>query len=141
MPLTVARRSRIYWSSQLAGHYLLRNIGHLDLALAQAAPRNLTWSGLQHAAVGWTAVSRAILINVFNGVPIPNRNGLPPHRYLGINAANPVVQYLRGANWVGEPRSQPRHLGWWDTDLINKAGGGYQGGAVLNLKPGQASPG
>jgi hypothetical protein len=26
--------------------------------------------------------------------------------------------------WAGEARSQPKRLGWWDTDLIDEAGGG-----------------
>lgn len=26
--------------------------------------------------------------------------------------------------WAGEGRCQPRRLGWWDTDLIDEAGGG-----------------
>lgn len=26
--------------------------------------------------------------------------------------------------WAGEGRSSPRRLGWWDTDLIDEAGGG-----------------
>ena len=26
--------------------------------------------------------------------------------------------------WAGEARSQPRRLGWWDTDLVDPAGGG-----------------
>lgn len=26
--------------------------------------------------------------------------------------------------WAGEGRSQPKRLGWWDTDLIDEAGGG-----------------
>ena len=26
--------------------------------------------------------------------------------------------------WAGEGRSEPRRLGWWDTDLIDPAGGG-----------------
>jgi hypothetical protein len=26
--------------------------------------------------------------------------------------------------WAGEARSEPKRLGWWDTDLIDEAGGG-----------------
>lgn len=26
--------------------------------------------------------------------------------------------------WAGEGRSEPRRLGWWDTDLVDEAGGG-----------------
>lgn len=26
--------------------------------------------------------------------------------------------------WAGEGRSQPKRLGWWDTDLVDEAGGG-----------------
>ena len=26
--------------------------------------------------------------------------------------------------WAGEGRCQPRRLGWWDTDLVDEAGGG-----------------
>jgi len=26
--------------------------------------------------------------------------------------------------WAGEARSQPKRLGWWDTDLVDAAGGG-----------------
>jgi hypothetical protein len=26
--------------------------------------------------------------------------------------------------WAGEGRSQPKRLGWWDTDLVDQAGGG-----------------
>jgi hypothetical protein len=33
-----------------------------------------------------------------------------------------AVQFL--VSWAGEKRSKPPRFGWWDTDLIDEAGGG-----------------
>lgn len=35
-----------------------------------------------------------------------------------------VLAYQFAVAWAGEGRSEPRRLGWWDTDLIDDAGGG-----------------
>ncbi len=35
-----------------------------------------------------------------------------------------VLAYQFAVAWAGEGRCQPRRLGWWDTDLIDEAGGG-----------------
>lgn len=35
-----------------------------------------------------------------------------------------VLAYQFAVAWAGEGRCQPRRLGWWDTDLIDDAGGG-----------------
>lgn len=33
--------------------------------------------------------------------------------------------------WVGEGRCSPKRLGWWDTDLIDEAGGGDSPASLL----------
>ena len=39
-------------------------------------------------------------------------------------ALETVLAHQFAIAWVGEGRCQPRRLGWWDTDLIDDAGGG-----------------
>ncbi|AOY81811.1 hypothetical protein BJP36_19735 [Moorena producens JHB] len=87
----------------MAGYYILKNISTSELSIAQNKLQ-AGWSSLQHANVGWTDISRQILNDALQGNNITNRNNLPPHRYLQINAENPLspdkIQYLRRANWV-----------------------------------------
>ncbi|MBN1205580.1 MAG: hypothetical protein JXB05_11740 [Myxococcaceae bacterium] len=90
----------------MSGHYLLRSISHQDLVIAQAPTARGIWGPLQHAAVGWTAPSRGVIQNVFANIAIPNRGGLPPHRYLQFGVENPIdpsrALYLRSAEWVDQ---------------------------------------
>jgi hypothetical protein len=39
-------------------------------------------------------------------------------------AADAILGLQVTVAWAGEGRCSPRRLGWWDTDLIDEAGGG-----------------
>jgi len=89
----------------MSGHFILKNIttAQKDECLAKYAQSS--WSVLQHAAVGWNAGSRLVLQNALSGQNINNRNGLPPHRYLGFPAGQPTVEQLtflsgHDADWI-----------------------------------------
>ncbi len=88
----------------MSGHYILTSIDRFDVIKAQGQPLGATLSGRQHANVGWNVGSRATLSTALAGGNIGNRNTLPPHIYLMINANNPlpalVQSYLKIANWV-----------------------------------------
>lgn len=88
----------------MSGHFVLWKISVEDKDHCLAGYAGSQWSALQHAAVGWTAASRAVLGNVKANVAIPNRAGLPPHRYLMLGPDNPLTlplkTYLHGRMWV-----------------------------------------
>lgn len=100
----------------MAGHFVLRSITNSDLVTAQS--KGCGWSGLAHgpgaqnapgnpAHAGWTIASRQNLSAAFNA-GVPNRNGLPPHRYLtfgpiaNIPPGNPLWLYIVGAGWASQ---------------------------------------
>ena len=39
-------------------------------------------------------------------------------------AADAILATQVTVAWAGEGRCKPRRLGWWDTDLVDEAGGG-----------------
>jgi hypothetical protein len=41
-----------------------------------------------------------------------------------VNAIDSILATQLLVAWAGEGRSEPRRLGWWDTDLVDEAGGG-----------------
>jgi len=43
---------------------------------------------------------------------------------LADSALDAILALQLTVAWAGEGRSQPKRLGWWDTDLIDPAGGG-----------------
>ncbi len=92
--------------------------------MAQGATARGTWGALQHAGVGWTPLSRGVITQVFANNAIPNRAGLPPHRYLEFGVENPISEsrslYLRSAAWVDQ-LTRPADLGFGITALSPQA--------------------
>ncbi|CAM3180331.1 hypothetical protein G4177_10170 [Corallococcus sp. ZKHCc1 1396] len=105
----------------MAGHFILKNITVSDLHTATGKP-GITWSNaLAHAPgtgigpfLGWCLQTRQVLEQALGNIAIANRDNLPPHRYLLINAWQGLAQetqhYLMGAAW--------------DQFLIRPTGGG-----------------
>jgi hypothetical protein len=98
----------------MAGHFVLNSITTSDLTVAQG--QGCTWSALAHGLgapnapglpnhPGWNDTTRQNLSTALNN-GVANRNGLPPHRYLGFGAfgnnvpPNPLREYIRGAGWA-----------------------------------------
>lgn len=87
----------------MAGHFILKNLVQSDLDVARRKGGSL--STREHAAIGWTAASAAVLTTALTGNAIPNRNGLPPHVYLQFNATSPddaTDTYLKGCGWADQ---------------------------------------
>lgn len=111
----------------MSGHFIVSNISQADLD--EARTNGGTWSVLQHANIGWNAASRALLSKALNNQAIPNREGLPPHRYLDFaQAGNPnkdkTAQFLRTtkASWVDPNRlRRPTGAGLGLKQLCKKA--------------------
>jgi len=94
----------------MAGHYLLKNIDYQEIITA--TNNGLGWSALAHAQGtigggghvfgGWNSVTRNTLTQAIGGAALPNRNLLPPHRYLTIPPApgGAIQNYLAIADWV-----------------------------------------
>ncbi len=100
----------------MAGHFVLKSITSSDLVTAQG--KGCTWSGLAHgvgavnapghpAHTGWNTATKQNLTLAL-GAGVANRNGLPPHRYLGFGpfganvANNPLRDYIKGAGWASQ---------------------------------------
>ena len=83
---------------RVAGHFVM---WRLPLAVHQTyiGLPGVTWSALQHSFgtpngagglfPGWAQVSRDQLNRVRSGINIPDRNDIPPHRYLGFPPGAP----------------------------------------------------
>jgi hypothetical protein len=87
----------------MAGYFVMNSIPVSDLLIAQLK-LGAAWSGVAHAHIGWSTRSRTELQTALDSGVIASRHGLPPHRYLQINAENPLaVQkafYINVAGWV-----------------------------------------
>jgi hypothetical protein len=86
----------------MSGHFILKSISSTDISLATS--KGATWSDVQHADIGWTVTSRQTLTNAFGNVAIPNRDNLPPHRYLSFSFGSPhqvaLQDFLRMVSWA-----------------------------------------
>lgn len=112
----------------MAGNFILSSITQSDLDTAKAQ-KGITFSstaahnkgmpvnpdkpaGAKFA--GWTHETRAELTTALAGEPIPNREKLPPHRYLEIatwkSLPKETQDYVSGAGWVENLR-RPRGAG------------------------------
>jgi hypothetical protein len=100
----------------MAGHFVLNSIAVSDLTTAQSM--GCTWSPLAHGLgaqnapgqpphPGWNATTRKNLTDALAS-GASNRNGLPPHLYLGFGPFgnnvqnNPLRDYIRGAGWASQ---------------------------------------
>lgn len=99
----------------MAGHFVVwrLSVDERDQAIATFGA---TWTGLAHAAgvgngdggvfPGWTGASRDLLNRIRGGCHNPpNRNGLPPHRYLEFQGGSPSpaqVTALRSWYWTND---------------------------------------
>lgn len=97
----------------MAGHFLLVNIPLSDLLIAVDKLGGAV-SAVQHTHVGWSSGTLDVLRTAASGGNIGNRNQLPPHVYLQINAENPLhgtkKTYLRVASWVDD-MTRPASVG------------------------------
>lgn len=88
----------------MSGHFILKSINATDIALATS--KGAAWSAVQHADVGWTTASRQTLTTALNNGAIPNRDSLPPHRYLsfsyGSQAQVALQELLRRVSWADQ---------------------------------------
>jgi hypothetical protein len=101
----------------MAGNFILKSITQSDLMTAIRFP-HFRWSDTAHRQgslinpsqpqgarfPGWTAATRQTLSNALANIAIPNRQNLPPHRYLEIDTWGPLnddeKNYARGAGWA-----------------------------------------
>ncbi|MCF3102094.1 hypothetical protein IPZ58_10905 [Streptomyces roseoverticillatus] len=108
----------------MSGHFILSNISQADLDNARA--HGGTWSPLQHGNIGWNANSRAVLSRALNNQDIPNRDGLPPHRYLILQqAGNPNIE-------VTKKFLQETQDSWVDPNRLRRPTGRGLGLRALN---------
>ncbi|WP_394180081.1 hypothetical protein [Marinomonas posidonica] len=89
----------------MSGHFVLQNITNQEIEDIQNA-----WlqdqlpvpvlGPLQHDNIGWNGASRAQLVQAMGG-GIPNRTGLPPHKYLdfGVGQIGPKGQLYLFENY------------------------------------------
>jgi hypothetical protein len=101
----------------MAGNFILKSISQSDLSTAVRYP-HMRWSGTAHRQgdpinpaqptgarfTGWTQSTRQTLSDALANRNIPNRQNLPPHRYLEIDAwarlNDDEKAYVRGAGWA-----------------------------------------
>jgi hypothetical protein len=74
----------------MAGHFLLYSIEESERDQCLAEYGNSRWGELEHHTVEWNGASRGVLQRVRDRLPIENRAGLPPHRYLSFPAGQPT---------------------------------------------------
>ncbi len=95
----------------MSGNFILNTISKVEWSYALHDGLG-EWGDLMHRDVGWNAASRAQLDRVLNMQEIPNRDGLPPHRYLtfqyaGNNNPDQTAKFLQGTSnnsWVDANR-------------------------------------
>lgn len=108
----------------MSGHFILNNISQAELD--NALTNHGTWSDLHHGGVGWNAASRAVLSRALDNQDIPNRDGLPPHRYLIFQrAGNPDIERTRTF-------LQQTQDSWVDPNRLRRPTGGGLGLRALN---------
>lgn len=101
----------------MAGNFILKSITQSDLSTAIRFP-HIRWSGTAHLAgalinpsrptgprfAGWTVTTRQALTDALGNRNLPNRESLPPHRYLEIDGWSRLDDaekaYVRGAGWA-----------------------------------------
>ncbi len=97
----------------MSGHFILKSLTDSDLRVSTNFPGIHWGDDLSHEAggangdgvfPGWTDASVAELSKALSGQDIANRNNLPPHRYLMINAhaglSDKAQTYVKWANWA-----------------------------------------
>jgi hypothetical protein len=97
----------------VAGNFVLKSITASDLIIATRHP-HIKWSTTAHKKgdidgtgkpfQGWTPDTREVLRKALQGQAIPNRNLLPPHRYLEIETWNKLSEdekrYVTMTSWA-----------------------------------------
>jgi hypothetical protein len=98
----------------MSGHFVVWRLALNDRDDVLANYVGSTWSALAHAAgtpdglggvfPGWTPASRQLVTQVGNGSSnLPNRSGLPPHRYLQFPGGAPTPAqeaFLKPKYWI-----------------------------------------
>ncbi len=124
----------------MAGHFVLWKMQVADRDACVAAGAG--WTGLAHAAgvgngaggvfPGWTQASRDDLNRVRSAHGVPNRNNIPPHRYLtfpgGAPAALLAAQLLADRDrWISS-LERPSSVGFGMVALCAAAQAAWTGG-------------